>query len=113
MLVAGAWAESAVIQLPGVVLGELLGHVAQCGGFAALGFDAANLVMQAVKEAGSAAPAKVLAAMGTIRTYDGISGTLRFAHGSHVPKKDVTIILIEDGKEKLVEQLVPDDVPPP
>jgi branched-chain amino acid transport system substrate-binding protein len=55
----------------------------------------------------------VLAAMGEIRRFDGVTGTLYFPKGSHVPKKTVTVMAIVKGREKLIEQILPDHVPPP
>lgn len=81
--------------------------------FAALGYDTAQLLMAAVAHAQSPDPAKVLQALSLFRKFDGVTGTLSYAPGSRIPTKTVTILGINQGKIKLVKQLMPSKVPPP
>jgi len=81
--------------------------------FAALGYDAAQLLMAAIAEAGSPEPADVLEALAGIRQFEGVTGTMGYAPGSRIPRKSVTILQIEGGNCKLVRQLLPERVPPP
>jgi len=81
--------------------------------FAALGYDAANLLMTAVAEAGSSDPDDVRRALTRIRRFNGITGTISYPSGSRIPSKSVTILQIEQGQRKLVTNLLPASVPPP
>jgi branched-chain amino acid transport system substrate-binding protein len=81
--------------------------------FAALGYDAARLLTDAVARAKSPDPARVLKAMAETRRFQGVTGTMTFAPGSRIPTKSVTILRIEHGRRKFVRVLRPDRVPPP
>ena len=81
--------------------------------FAALGYDAARLLMAAVAEAGSSDPYDVRRALSGIRRFQGITGTISYPSGSRIPSKSVTLLKIEQGQRKLVRNLLPVRVPPP
>jgi branched-chain amino acid transport system substrate-binding protein len=81
--------------------------------FAALGYDAANLLMAAIAEAGSSDPGDVRRALSGIRRFQGVTGTISYPSGSRIPSKSVTILQIEHGQRKLVRNLLPASVPPP
>jgi branched-chain amino acid transport system substrate-binding protein len=81
--------------------------------FAALGYDAARLVMAAVAEAGSSDPEDVRRALSGIRKFQGITGTISYPAGSRIPSKSVTILRIERGHRRLVTNLLPARVPSP
>lgn len=66
--------------------------------FAALGYDAATTMIEAIKAAGSTDKAKVIDALKSIE-LDLVSGKTKFEKGE--PIKEVTIIRIEDGANKL------------
>jgi len=81
--------------------------------FAALGYDAARLVANAASEAASSDPKDVLAAMSSIRQFDGVTGTMTYPAGDRIPTKSVTILEVRDGARRLVRQFVPESVPAP
>jgi len=80
--------------------------------FAALGYDTVNLILAAVVQAGSASPAKVLAALPHV-TLDGVTGTISYPDGSRIPKKSVAIVAIEGGRTRFVGSFAPAEIPPP
>ena len=82
-------------------------------GFAALGYDAVQLVAEAMRIAGSSAPADVVAAMGLIQNFDGVTGTISYDAGSRIPRKSVAIIEIDGGAYSLAEDWTPTGVPAP
>ena len=93
-------------------------YMAENGGvepasFAGLGYDTAGLLAAAVEKAQSTAPDKVLAALSSIRDYQGVTGTISFVGGSRIPLKSVTILKVAEGQRQFVEQLVPRQVPSP
>ncbi len=83
------------------------------GAFAALGYDAARLVMTALAQAEGPDPEGVRKALAKIRRFEGVTGTLSYPAGSRIPSKSVTILHVERGQRKLVRQVLPARVPPP
>lgn len=81
--------------------------------FAALGYDAARLIMAAVAKAGSASPDDVRRALSGIRQFQGVTGTISYPAGSRIPSKSVTILEIKQGRRRLVRNLLPAKVPSP
>lgn len=71
--------------------------------FAALGYDSAYMMAEAIKNAGSTESQAIIDALGALK-YDGVTGSLSF-DGSGDPNKEVTVIRIEDGKYQLEERL--------
>lgn len=63
---------------------------------ATLAYDAANLLFTGIKEAGSADPEKVRAAMDKI-SFDGVSGKITFDK-NHNPIKSAVVVTIKGGK---------------
>jgi ABC-type branched-subunit amino acid transport system substrate-binding protein len=59
--------------------------------FAALGYDAARLLMAAVAETGSSDPGDVRRALSGIRWFQGSPRTISYPSGSRIPSKPVTI----------------------
>ena len=70
-------------------------------GFAALGYDTVNLVAQAVSRAGSTSPDPVRGALEATSDFQGVTGTMSFGRGLHIPKKDVTIVTFIDGQPRV------------
>jgi len=85
---------------------------ADLNAFAALGYDAASLLMEAIREGGSADPADVLAILPTL-DIQGVTGEISYADGSGVPLKSVSIIAINGGLLSLSDQFIPTSVPAP
>jgi branched-chain amino acid transport system substrate-binding protein len=81
--------------------------------FAALGYDAARLLITAVTAARSPDPEKVRQALAVIQRFEGVTGTMSYPPGGRIPTKSVTILEIENGQSKLVRTLSPTQVPPP
>jgi len=81
--------------------------------FAALGYDAARLIMAAVAEAGSTDPDDIRRALSGIQRFQGVTGTISYPAGSRIPSKSVTILRIEQGRRHLVSKLLPARVPSP
>jgi branched-chain amino acid transport system substrate-binding protein len=81
--------------------------------FAGLGYDTVGLVAAAIEKAGSADPEQLLKALGTITDYQGVTGTISFVDGNHVPNKSVTILEVKDGKRLFVSEILPEQIPPP
>ena len=81
--------------------------------FAALGYDTIYLLADAVKRAGSTDSAAVKTALEATSGFAGITGSITFSAGVHVPQKGVTIIDIEGGKLTLGAEVVPQKVPAP
>jgi ABC-type branched-subunit amino acid transport system substrate-binding protein len=43
----------------------------------------------------------------------GVTGAITFQPGSRIPPKDITVILVKDGKFTLAAKVVPQKVPAP
>lgn len=67
--------------------------------FAALGYDAAYMVKQAIEEAGSSDSQAMIDAMKAIN-YSGITGSIQFDENNN-PVKAVSMIKVTDGSYKL------------
>jgi branched-chain amino acid transport system substrate-binding protein len=80
--------------------------------FAGLGFDAINLVAEAILRAKSADPAKVRDALLQTRGFDGVSGHLSYAADDLVPRKTVTVIEV-DRRAEVAAEITPAFVPSP
>lgn len=78
--------------------------------FAALGYDAANIVMDAVAKASNVNRAGNLAvirdAIATTRNHRGASGTVDFRAGP-IPAKDVWVIEVAQGTRRLARRVEP------
>jgi branched-chain amino acid transport system substrate-binding protein len=64
--------------------------------FAALGYDAARLAIDARTRAGSDDPKAIAAALAATTDFHGVTGTISYANGP-VPKKDVWIVSVTKG----------------
>ena len=74
--------------------------------FAALSYDSALLVAEAIKNAGSAEPAKISEALAKINGFNGVSGTVTF-DAQHNPVKSAVILEYVDGKQALKTKINP------
>jgi branched-chain amino acid transport system substrate-binding protein len=75
--------------------------------FAALGFDAVNLLSDAIKRAGSADPAKIRDALAQTQGYKAVTGTIDYKRANRVPVKPVAIIRVDHGKYEYLETWMP------
>jgi branched-chain amino acid transport system substrate-binding protein len=81
--------------------------------FAALGFDTARLIMEAIRAAGTTTPGAVRQALAETRAFRGVTGTIGYPAGSAIPLKSVTILRVVPGGTELFRQLQPAGVPVP
>jgi len=81
--------------------------------FAALGYDAVYLIVEAVLRAGSTDPAEIHKAIQDTKDFPGITGRISYPNRVHVPQKSVSIIAIQNGKFTLAAEFEPKNVPPP
>ncbi len=81
--------------------------------FAALGYDAVYLMVDAIKRAGSADPAAIRKALGETKDFPGITGKINLDAATRIPQKGVTIIALNDTKYTLASEVVPQQVPAP
>jgi branched-chain amino acid transport system substrate-binding protein len=72
---------------------------------AALAYDATNLLIQAIKDAGADDTAKVKVALEKI-SFNGVSGTITF-DAQHNPVKSATILTIKNGKVQFEASVAP------
>lgn len=79
--------------------------------FAALGYDAARLMLEALRRARN--QPDIFSALENTKEFKGVTGTISFSTTSHVPLKTVWIIGVQDGKKSLASTFVPNSVPPP
>jgi branched-chain amino acid transport system substrate-binding protein len=81
--------------------------------FAALGYDAARLLLTAIRNAGSIDPEEVRSALAGVRGFDGVTGRLGYPDDSRIPVKAVTLLEIEGGNYRLVQKRMPHKTPAP
>ncbi len=74
--------------------------------FAALSYDSALLVAEAIKNAGSTEPAKISEAMAKINGFSGVSGSVTF-NDKHNPVKSAVILEYKDGAQSLKTKINP------
>lgn len=74
--------------------------------FAALSYDSALLVAEAIKNAGSTEPAKISEAMSKINGFSGVSGSVTF-DDKHNPVKSAVILEYKDGAQSLKTKINP------
>ncbi len=78
--------------------------------FAALGYDAARLMLDVLRRART--KRGIFRALEHTEGFKGVTGTISFSAESHVPLKTVWIIAVQNGEKNLARALVPDSVPP-
>lgn len=74
--------------------------------FAALSYDSALLVAEAIKNAGSTEPAKISEAMAKINGFSGVSGSVTF-DDKHNPVKSAVILEYKNGAQSLKTKINP------
>ena len=74
--------------------------------FAALSYDSALLVAEAIKNAGSTEPPKISEAMAKINGFSGVSGSVTF-DDKHNPVKSAVILEYKDGAQSLKTKINP------
>jgi branched-chain amino acid transport system substrate-binding protein len=81
--------------------------------FSALGYDAALLLMAAIKSAGSTNPQAVRKALAAAHDFAGVTGTIRYRDGSRIPAKSVSVIAVTQGRQSLAASLLAEKIPAP
>ena len=81
--------------------------------FAALGYDAANLLIHATQQVKHNRSRKIQMALEQIQDFQGVTGTISYTNNNHVPKKTVWIIHLDEGQRSLAAAFVPDIDPFP
>ena len=79
--------------------------------FAALGYDAARLILDVLRRARN--QAGIFGALENTEGFQGVTGTISFSAASHVPLKTVWVIAVQNGEESLADAFIPDSIPPP
>ncbi|NLM52477.1 MAG: ABC transporter substrate-binding protein [Firmicutes bacterium] len=74
--------------------------------FSATAYDAAYLLADAIKRAGSTDPVAITKALAETKDFDGITGKFSFDE-QHNPVKEISIIEMVDGEQTLKTKLVP------
>lgn len=81
--------------------------------FAALGYDSMNLIVSAIKRAGSTEPQAIKKALEETKGFPGITGSITLSPESHIPLKAVTLVAVKDGRFTLGAEVLPQKVPAP
>lgn len=81
--------------------------------FAALGYDAVNLAIDAARRAASTDREAIATELGRTEEFPGITGTISYPGGQGVPQKTVWIVSIQKGKPRMAEIYRPQVVPEP
>ena len=74
---------------------------------AALGYDAAGMLISAIKTAGSTDPEKIRTALENTKNYQGVTGVITVDPKTHNPVKSAVIIKLVDGKKTLLTHVNP------
>ena len=73
---------------------------------AALGFDGAGVLLDAMKRAGSTDPQKLRDAIAATKNYEGVTGTITINEQRNATKS-AKVLTIKDGKFRFVETIAP------
>lgn len=75
--------------------------------FAALGYDAAKLLIAAIEEAGSTDKEAIRVALETMSGFPGISGEINVDPATHNPQKSASILKFVDGEKVFAVRVDP------
>lgn len=78
--------------------------------FAALGYDTARMLGEVLQRSHAE---NVIDVLEDTVNFEGVTGTISFSKDTHVPKKTVWIIQIDQGKKSLAASFIPKKIPPP
>jgi branched-chain amino acid transport system substrate-binding protein len=76
----------------------------EIGSFSAYGYDAANVLIEAIRRAGSKDRKAVLAEVRNTRDFKGVLGTVNFDEKGDAIGRSVGIFKVENGKFKFIEE---------
>ena len=74
---------------------------------AALGYDAAQMLIAAIKTSGSTDPEKLRLALENTKDFQGVTGVITVDPKTHNPVKSAVIIKLVDGKKTLLTHVNP------
>lgn len=74
---------------------------------AALGYDAAEMLIAAIKTSGSTDPEKLRVALENTKDFQGVTGVITVDPKTHNPVKSAVIIKLVDGKKTLLTHVNP------
>lgn len=74
---------------------------------AALGYDAAGMLIAAIQTSGSTEPEKIRVALENTKDYQGVTGVITVDPKTHNPVKSAVIIKLVDGKKTLLTHVNP------
>ncbi len=80
--------------------------------FAALGYDAARLMLDVLRRA-QRSRRGIFDALEETEGFEGVTGRISFSAASHVPLKTVWVIAVKNGEKSLACAFLPDSIPPP
>lgn len=81
--------------------------------FAALGYDAAQLLVRAIQLADDVTPEALRQALAGIQNLEGVTGTISFSSNNRIPSKSVTIMQVSNEIQAFVMEVIPREVPAP
>lgn len=82
-------------------------------GFAALGYDTMKLIAEAIEIAVSDDPEKIDENIGKVKDFQGVTGIINYKEGSKVPKKGVSVLVVENGEFKTLASMTASYTPDP
>ncbi len=113
---AGKDAEGSIASIPGLPIENMPkgkefqqkfeGKYGQIQLYAPYAYDAANLMVEAMKKADSTDPAKYLPALAQIK-YDGVTGTISFDSKGDLTSGPITLYKVTNGKWAPLETIQP------
>jgi branched-chain amino acid transport system substrate-binding protein len=116
----GSWFTTHGASVPGTPFADFLDGLTKATGkasdgpaFAALGYSTLQIIAAAVEKAGSVDPAAIAAALPELENVATVTGTISYKGTNGVPKKDVTIGVVEGGKFSYPETFTPSYIAQP
>lgn len=82
-------------------------YKAEPDALAALGYDAAKMLIASIKTAGSTDPEKIRFALENTKDFQGVTGVITVDPKTHNPVKSAVIIKMVDGKKTLLTHVNP------
>lgn len=110
----GSWFTTHGSSTPGTAFADFIDGITKANGkspdgpaLAALGYSTMQIIAAAVEKAGATDPAAIAAALPELTDVSTVTGNITYAGTDGVPKKDVTIGVIEGGKFTYPETFTP------
>ncbi|PHQ71664.1 MAG: hypothetical protein COB93_02730 [Sneathiella sp.] len=81
--------------------------------FTALGYDTVMLIAAAAEKAGSLKVDAIRSALSDLQNFGGLTGSISYEDGSHIPIKSVALFKATNGTEVFVREILPTEIPGP